>query len=888
MSVSPTDREIENARAIGGMRNPHLSLQRLPGVQARGAIIGRLLNKARELWPELRGPATSILKSERPQELRQDVIDQVRQVVVKTLWGSETVRPRTAKASTPLRSEVIAGWVEDPDSETLARWLDHGAPMGFDEEIVHTGIFPPVAKHHSNVEAEQLTAKSMEGWKNYTSAEEENKELQTLINDYVERGFCHIAASLEEATEELGRKPILNRLGVLVKERIDAGKVTKKTRIIWDLRRSGANLCCHQGERVLLPRLLDLAAGALANYRKGVQCWLAALDFKDAFMNVPVSSDRYALVSAKPKCDDQQDMELVIFDTLVFGAARSPTIWGRFAAWFGRSVTAVEPKVNCQTYIDDPAMVLAGEFDEAVQQLTNVLMWAAITGFPVKLSKATGGKEISWVGAKLKVNDQSRAVVVTIPEEKIAKLRDTAERFLSRPVVGAREMRSFAGSLSFIAGLVPHLRPFLSSLWSVLPSCRVTADDGASTRSTSGKLVHVRRVRPGLLWIRALLTGEAAPLRRQLEAFFPELEVTITTDACPFGIGGTLRVSGELKEVFHSDLPKEVLAKFNAAKGDSKYTTLWEALALLVACRLWLPQFKGRAKVHCRSDSLSLLLSLVKGRAKSSDLAVIAREFSIDMARDLYRLHILNHIPGVTNIEADALSRILAPVPPKLPPEGFAIPRRNPSIPDSVQGEVQVEGGHPRPYGRGTAAGAIAFIADPERCKSSLVQDMSASTTKGPTASRKNLWETLAKKAGYDDPFHLEPDLVLKVMGALKLANFRSAQLYLDTAKAEHISRGYPWSDRLQQCYRASVRSCNRHLGNPKQAAPLPLADGALLPVGEEPAARGGPKWPVRASVIASWWLLREIEASNTLTTHMEVDEKLLKVSWRLPSSKTD
>eukprot|EP00435_Cladocopium_sp_Y103_P029553 s2001_g7.t1 len=546
--------------------------------------------------------------------------------------------------------------------------------MGFEEVIEHTGIFPPVPKQQSNVEAEQLTAKSLEGWSNYSSAEEENKELQRLIKDYVERGFCHISPSIEEATTELGRRPILNRLGVLVKERVDAGQITRKTRIIWDLRRSGANLCCDQAERVLLPRLLDIAAGALENYRRGLGCWLAALDFQDAFMNVPIAKDRYALVSAKPKEDDPRDLELVIFDTLVFGAASSPTIWGRFAAWFGRSIIAVEPRINCQTYVDDPAFVLAGDFEAAVQQLTTVLMWAAITGFPVKLSKATGGKEISWVGAKIKVDDQDKSVVVTIPEEKVKKLRETTEHFLRRPVVGARELRSFAGSMSFVAGLVPHLRPFLSSLWSVLPSCRVTADDGAPTKGTSGKLVHVRRVRPALLWIRALLSGEAAPLRRQLDAFFPELEVTITTDACPFGIGGTLRVSGKLQEVFHSDLPKEVLEKFKASKGDSKHTTLWEALALLVACRLWLPQFKGRAKVHCRSDSLSLLLSLVKGRAKSADLAVIAREFSIDMARDLYRLHILNHIPGVTNIEADALSRILAPVPPKLPPSLDGVP----------------------------------------------------------------------------------------------------------------------------------------------------------------------------------------------------------------------
>eukprot|EP00435_Cladocopium_sp_Y103_P032253 s2001_g8.t1 len=223
-----------------------------------------------------------------------------------------------------------------------------------------------------------------------------------------------------------------------------------------------------------------------------------------------------------------------------------------------------------------------------------------------------------------------------------------------------------------------------------------------------------------------------------------------------------------------------------------------------------------------------------------------------------------------------------------VPLQPFAIPRRGPSIPDPVQEEAHVKGGEPKPYGRGTAAGAIAFIADPKRCKASLEQDISSSTTKGPTASRKSLWETLARKAGYSEPFHLEPNMVMEVMGALKLANFRSAQLYLDNAKGEHIAQGYPWTDRLQQCYRAAVRSCNRHLGSPKQAAPLPLAELALLPHSEEPLVRGGPKWPVRSALLASWWLLREIEASYSLTSHVDIDEEAYKVSWRLPSSKTD
>ena len=669
--------------ALGGMRNPHLSVSRLPGTWQRGDAVRQLLFKAQNLWKtELQAPAIAILSGQEPKDLPEKIINQIRETLLKTLWHTST-RTRTARASTPLRSQVIAGWKEDPDSATLANWLDHGAPMGFTQEIESNGIFPVVPRQMATQEAETTTLSSLEGWNNYGSAEEENEELQRLVQDYVERGFCHIEADPTKVQHELGRLPIVNKLGVITKTKEEHGKITKKSRIIWDLRRSGANACCCQGERILLPRLLDLAAGAIDGYKKGNKCWLACIDIRDAFMNIPIMKERYAVTAAKPTAQVNSPMEYVIFDTLVFGAASSPTIWGRFASWLARTTATIEPRASTQVYVDDPAYILRGEWDEAVEQLTNILVWTAITGFPVKLAKAAGGKSIQWVGAQLRVHDEARMVEVTIPKDKIEKVQNLTDKFLAKPVVGCKELRSYVGTLSFIAGLIPHLRPFLSSLWSVLSGRLETTNDGAPSGSFPGKLIHVRRIRPALAWVRALLSGEAAPLRRELYAFLPEVVVDITTDACPFGLGGTLRVEGKLEEVFATDIPQSVLRKFKAERGESKHTTLWEALALLVACRTWLPKFQGRANVRCRSDSLSLLFSLVRGRAKSSDLSVLAREFALDQAQGLYRLHLLTHIPGITNLEADALSRQWAPVPLELPESVRNAPRAEVIVDDT-------------------------------------------------------------------------------------------------------------------------------------------------------------------------------------------------------------
>lgn len=61
------------------------------------------------------------------------IVSAVRNSVLGLLSGSTGSRDRKAKANTPLRAEVIEAWgrcVGDPDSETIAGWLDNGAPLG--------------------------------------------------------------------------------------------------------------------------------------------------------------------------------------------------------------------------------------------------------------------------------------------------------------------------------------------------------------------------------------------------------------------------------------------------------------------------------------------------------------------------------------------------------------------------------------------------------------------------------------------------------------------------------------------------------------------------------------------------------------------------------------
>ena len=90
--------------------------------------------------------------------------------------------------------------------------------------------------------------------------------------------------------------------------------------------------------------------------------------------------------------NDEGKHDIIVFDTLVFGSGSSPTLWGRYMAWLGRSSSAISPTTGLQIYVDDPAMVLTGWKEAAIRELTNLLLWFRLAGSPAKLDKAEGGK----------------------------------------------------------------------------------------------------------------------------------------------------------------------------------------------------------------------------------------------------------------------------------------------------------------------------------------------------------------------------------------------------------------------------------------------------------------------------------------------------------------
>ena len=508
-------------------------------------------------------------------------------------------------------------------------------------------------------------ARSTQGWDNHPSANEFKDDVEQLVLEAQSKGFCALYDSVEEAEKAVGKKIVFNKLGLIVKER--DGK--RKARIIWDLKESKVNALCSQGERILLPRVSDAIKSSNNVFRSGGSPSYLAIDIRDAFHNIPSGKDK-AFTASMVNIGDQT--KIMVFDVLVFGAVSSPSLWGRFASWIGRALMCVNEFIDVQIYVDDPILVFDKLDPQHIQHVAVGLLWFAITGFPVKLEKSDAGQNIKWIGAKLQVDDRQKATVATIPPDKVKDIRDRIIQMMLKPVVGKRQLQSLAGALSFFAGIVPLLRPFLGAFWSVL-----TTNDGPKR---ARQLVHTKRIAQACEWILALLEEKDAPFVRTVRAFHTNSEAIIITDASTWGFGGLLILSGQPVEFFSCPIPYEFIYKSGAIPGLPKHMTLWEACCLLVAARIWLVQFPLGTIVRVKADNIAALHMLARGKARTPELATIARE--LYQALGCYELTVLQRINTKLNITADPLSRQRDPSPPPFPHQELAGAKRVPVLVD--------------------------------------------------------------------------------------------------------------------------------------------------------------------------------------------------------------
>ena len=176
-----------------------------------------------------------------------------------------------------------------------------------------------------------------------------------------------------------------------------------------------------------------------------------------------------------------------------------------------------------------------------------------------------------------------------------------------------------------------------------------------------------------------------------------------------------------------------------------------------------------------------------------------------------------------------------------------------------------------------------------------LQKDMNAQSA---VASRESLLKTwlqfhqtwCGQGRGFTDvdPFPLTVLKIYAVGSLLKAGGYRSPANYMSRAEEEHVVRGCGWDDQLALAVRKTTTSITRGMGPGRQSSPLDLSRVWCCDIPWRSEIPGCPLGGKDLIVAGSFFCVREIELSLALRQHVVFDEHQSRVSWLLPSSKTD
>lgn len=192
-------------------------------------------------------------------------------------------------------------------------------------------------------------------------------------------------------------------------------------------------------------------------------------------------------------------------------------------------------------------------------------------------------------------------------------------------------------------------------------------------------------------------------------------------------------------------------------------------------------------------------------------------------------------------------------------------------------------------YSRGSKRLAVQIASNSDTlvtAAAELKDRIYSKSNKHSVAIKLGTWSEVAAAAGYDDPFSLNPDMLYDVAASLWKAKYRSLDSYLAVARQEMILKHGSLPESLMLHFKRISRAAARGKGPSKQAAELPFSRLPELGDSESPLSPLGPCFPTRLAILASWWMLREIEANNLTLECIRFDSDLAHLE--LPTSKVD
>ena len=659
---------------VGGLRKPYNSLVTVPGLINLGVQIRNCINSFCDRHPGIKNKFLEAIGHAEASHFPggAEVMDCLRLEVSDILirnhphpqtWSKLNVNESSPRAC--LKANFLRLWAEsagDPGAK-IVPWLVEGAPGGIESHPDLDGLFPRVPDVEEIVPPEELFT-DFDSFKNYQGVEG-NLDARNAIQGYIRKGYLSCHDTLEGCVSFLGGStPVLSKLGCIVKvKENELGQVIKKTRIILDAKQSRVTKATERRYKSELPRIVDAVHDILelmSTLKPGEVITQMVADVVDAFWLAPLHQTEMKYFTAK------LGGKYMVFLRTAQGSRAAPLTFAAVMALTTRLLQSlllndhlgerIWQDGRLETYVDDPWIVLKGS-PQRIKELTLcVLIGWELMGFPLAYHKASVGTSLRWIGMTVEVT--STGVSVSIPPEKLEEIKAIATTFLKSNVIPDKDLRSFIGKCMSIASVLHVWKPFITQFYAALYSDK---SDGPKNCTWTAQ------VKQGLFWILAFLDHNSVHSLSNrkwdvVEHMGRGDKVIITWDASPWGFGGTLHINGVLVEYLCGTPTDFEIKLLELEIGEAKSQQTMEALGGLVSLRQWTKHWQHRrALLKIRSDNVGALVLFGQLNSKATPNGIIAREAALDFGNSSFGPRMAEHVPGVTNITCDCLSRLHQP-----------------------------------------------------------------------------------------------------------------------------------------------------------------------------------------------------------------------------------
>ena len=359
----------------------------------------------------------------------------------------------------------------------------------------------------------------------------------------------------------------------------------------------------------------------------GPGSFMAKTDLKSAFRLIPIHPDDWNLLGIYWQSRYYVDL------FLPFGLRSAPFIFNQLSdalEWILKHNYGLKYVLHI---LDDFFLAEHTKLD-CLLSFSTLLRFFMVVKAPVVASKTLGPSQVlEFMGIIL----DSVRMEARLPDDKLTRIRDLLESFTNRRSARLVELQSLIGTLQFACKVVVPGRTFLQRIINL-------------TRGVPSRFHHVRLNKEFFkdiaMWKSFLSSWNGRSFFLD-SALTPTPDLELYTDAAStVGFGGFFR-----GKWFQGKWPPHL--RINKDLGIS---IEWQELfPIVVACAIWYPHFSGkRLQFWCDNETVVSIIN--SGHSKAPRIMDLVRLLVLLSMKYNFFVR-AQHVPGVSNAIADALSR---------------------------------------------------------------------------------------------------------------------------------------------------------------------------------------------------------------------------------------